>query len=412
MIFRLPGPSQGVPREAAGRARPDTFRLTRGPAPVYHSQGMKAMTMRIIEIVTLAAIMMPAAFAPAAGQKPEDPGAFFSELVSKDGPGIAVLVVKDGRKVFEFCRGAADMRTGRPISAATNFRLASVTKQFTAAAVMLLVRDGRLSYDDRLGRFFPGFPDYGKDITVRELLRHTSGLPDYEDLMAPAPAGRPMEEIQIKDAGVLELLMHAGAGKFEPGTKWAYSNSGYVLLGLIVEKVSGLPFPSFMRERIFAPLGMNRTVVYIKGLNEVPERAVGHTREDGRWRENDESPTSATLGEGRVYSSLHDLAEWDAALRGHKLFTAAEMAPALEPVVLPDGGSVEYEGAPHAYGFGWFLDPWEGRPRNWHSGDTAGFRTAIQRFTDDGVTAIVLSNRDDLDAPGLALRAAAPYLRK
>lgn len=336
----------------------------------------------------------------------EQVDAIFAGLTSAGEPGAAVLVRKDGRTVLERGYGVADFRTKQPIDGQTNFRLASVTKQFTAAAVMLLVRDGKLRYEDRLTDVFPDFPAYGRVVTIRHLLNHTSGLPDYEDLMPPADPSRPMEEIQIADAGVLDLLKKKAAGGFPAGTRWAYSNSGYVVLGLVVAEVSGRPFPEFLRDRIFLPLGMTDTLAYVRGGSEVRRRAYGHTKDAGGWRETDQSPTSATLGDGGVYSSLEDLAKWDDALRLHTLLSESEMRAALEPVSVPGGSPVGPDGAPAAYGFGWFVDPWKGRPRMWHYGETVGFRTAVQRFTQDGLTVVVLANRADFDAAGLALRAA------
>jgi CubicO group peptidase (beta-lactamase class C family) len=330
----------------------------------------------------------------------------FSGLAKDREPGAAVLVLKNGRPVFERGSGVTDLRTMRPIDPRTNFRLASVTKQFTAMAVMILVRDGKLNYDDRLTTLLPGFPAYGRDITVRHLLNHTSGLPDYENLMPPADLSLPAELVQIKDAGVLDLLERQNAGKFPPGTRWAYSNSGYVLLGLIVEKVADMPFAEFLRRRIFEPLKMDRTLAYKRGENEVPGRAFGHTWTAGAWRETDQSPTSATLGDGGVYSSLADLAKWDEGLRRHTLLSPVDMRPALTPVEVAAGGPEEPDGTPAAYGFGWFLNPWKGHARMWHYGETVGFRTAIQRFPKDGLTIVVLANRADLDAGALALKAA------
>lgn len=341
----------------------------------------------------------------------EDIDAIFAPLVKAGEPGAAVLIVRNGRVVFERGFGVRDLRTRRPIDPRTNFRLASFTKQFTAAAICLLVRDGRLRYDERLTSILPEFPAYGRDITLRMLLNHTSGLPDYEDLMAAPDPALPVEKVQISDAGVLELLERQTAGRFRPGSKWAYSNSGYVVLGMIAARVSGLSFPRFLEERIFKPLKMARTVAYVRGTNDIADRAFGHTLEPSGWRETDQSPTSATLGDGGIYSSLADLHKWDEALRRHTLFGEADMKPALEPVRVPEAPPVGPDGAPAAYGFGWFLDPWRGHARMWHYGETIGFRTAIQRFPDDGLTVIVLANRADLDAAPLALRAASCFLK-
>lgn len=326
-------------------------------------------------------------------------------------PGAAVLVLKDGRVIFERGHGVIDLRSLQKIDAHTNFRLASCTKQFTAMAIMLLVHEGKLHYEDRLTDVFPDFPEYGKSITIRNLLNHTSGLLDYEDLMAKPSAGTPAEKIpQIKDAGVLEILKLQKTTKFPPGTKWDYSNSGYAVLAMVVQQISGQPFGDFLHERIFAPLKMNATVAYEKGKNTISTRAYGHTHNSDAWREMDQSSTSAVLGDGGVYSSLDDLAKWDQALAGHTLLSETEMKRAITPVRVSDGSVQEPDGTPAAYGFGWFLNSYKGHPRMWHYGETVGFRTTIQRFVDDNLTIVVLCNRDDLVPANLALQIADLFL--
>ena len=345
-------------------------------------------------------------------------------LVRPDEPGLAVLVRKQGKTVFERGYGVRDLRSRERIDERTAFRLASLTKAFTATAIELLVRDGRLRYDDPLTSVLPAFPAYGRAITIRQLLNHTSGLPDYEELMEAAEKGRApiwTAERQIGDDEVLGLLRAEKKGRFAPGTSWACSNSGYVVLGLVAARVSGKPFAELLRERIFDPLRMKHTVVHEKGRSELSSRAFGHTRVEGEFREADQSPTSATLGDGGVYSSLEDLALWDEALAAHTLLSPSAMKPALTPARLADGSQPRWpEGAagggdlepgrPVSYGFGWFLDPWRGRPRQWHHGVTTGFRDVIERFGDDGVTVVILSNRDDLDVRALALQIADLYL--
>ena len=336
----------------------------------------------------------------------------FAGLKSDGGPGGAVLVIRNGSIIFERGYGVVDLRSRRKIDEHTNFRLASCTKQFTAMAVMLLARDGKLRYQDRLTDIFPDFPEYGKSITIRNLLNHTSGLLDYEDLMAKPAAGTPPENIpQIKDAGVLELLKEQKTTKFPPGTSWDYSNSGYAVLAMVVEKVSGQPFGEFLHDRIFAPLDMKQTVAYEKGKNTVARRAYGHTHDGPAWREMDQSPTSAVLGDGGIYSSLADLARWDRALAHYTLLSEAEMEPAIIPVKMTDGSVQEPDGTPAAYGFGWFLNPYKNRSRMWHYGETVGFRTTIQRLVEDKLTIIVLCNRDDVVPANLALKVADLFLR-
>jgi CubicO group peptidase (beta-lactamase class C family) len=349
----------------------------------------------------------------------------FAGEVHPGEPGLAVLVKKDGRVVFEMGYGLRKLGADEAITPDTDFRLASFTKQFTAMAIMLLVHDGKLQYDATLTELFPVFPAYGKNITVRNLLTHTGGLPDYEDLMdkeekAHGPRWTP--EHQIQDKEVLALLEKESKGKFPPGTSWAYSNSGYVVLGLVITKVSGTSYAEFLQQRIFAPLGMKETVVYQKGKNEIRNRAFGHSLENGKLVVTDQSSTSATLGDGGVYSSLEDLSKWDDALANHTLLSAQEMRPALTPVKLADGREPHWPvktdddnlapGQPVSYGFGWFLDPWRGHPRMWHGGSTLGFRTIIDRYTTDHLTIVILCNRTDLDPTKLALQIADLYFSK
>jgi CubicO group peptidase (beta-lactamase class C family) len=347
--------------------------------------------------------------------------AIFSPLANANSPGLAVLVRKDGRTVFERGYGARELRSFAKIDPRTNFRLASCSKQFTTMSIMLLVHDGKLRYDDKLTDVFPDFPAYGKAITIRNLLDHTSGLPDYEDLMAAAEKrkGAPIwaPARQIQDAEVLDLLKQEPAAKFAPGTQWSYSNSGYVVLGLVVAKISGQPFREFLRERIFTPLKMSQTVAYQRGQNEVTHRAFGHSKEANAWKETDQSPTSATLGDGGIYSSLTDLAKWDEALAQDTLLIEKEMQPALTPAQLTSGAQPKWpansdrpEGTPVSYGFGWFLDPYRNHARMWHYGDTIGFHTYIVRFPADHLTVIVLCNRTDLDPESLAAKVADLYL--
>lgn len=344
----------------------------------------------------------------------------FASLKSNTAPGAAVLVVRNGHAVFRGGYGVTDLRSLRPIDAKTNFRLASFTKQFTAACIMLLAGDGKLHYDDHLSDFFPEFPAYGKSITVRNLLNHTSGLDDYEDILMKQYPDTPPEKVpQILDAGVLKLLEQQSSGEFAPGTKWEYSNSGYAVLAMIVEKVSGKTFGQFLQERIFTPLKMKNTLAYEKGKNEVPHHAYGHSKigdkEKAAWQQTDQSPTSAVLGDGGIYSSLDDLAKWDRALRDHTLLSAAEMQPALTAVQPTDGPAKFPDGKPISYGFGWFLDPYQdhqkqAHKRMSHDGETIGFRTTIQRFPDDQLTIIVLANRTDINPEELALKVADLYL--
>lgn len=363
------------------------------------------------------AALLFAAVLPALAVAPAAIDAIFKPLISPRDPGAAVMVRQNGRTVFIRGYGVSDLHTLKRIGPATNFRLASVTKQFTATAVMMLVHLGKLHYTDTLTDFFPDFPGYGRNITIRELLTHTSGLPDYEDLMGPQWSA----EHQIDDEQVLDLLKRESKGKFAPGSSWAYSNSGYVVLGLIVAKASGESFANFLQDRIFDKLHMTSTVVYVKGKNQVHHRAYGYSRNQrGEFVPTDQSATSATLGDGGVYSNLLDLAKWDDALRKGTLLDPKEMSSAFTPVTLTDGSAPSWPieagddnlapGNPVSYGFGWFLDPYQGHARIWHSGTTSGFRTVIDCFRKDRLSIVILSNRTDLDPTSLALRTADIFL--
>jgi len=356
---------------------------------------------------------------PDAETKQRQIDAILSAVTQPDAPGLAAVVKKDGVVVFEQGYGVRQLGAQDKIDPETNFRLASVTKQFTAMAIMLLVKDGKVRYNQRLTELFPEFPAYGKNITVLNLLSHTSGLPDYEDLMEQEEkrsGPRWSAQHQIQDDEVLALLEKQAAGKFAPGTSWAYSNSGYVMLGLTVARASGMPYRVFLQKRIFDPVGMEHSVVFQKGNNEVSQRAYGNSKENGKVVETDQSATSATLGDGGVYSNLRDLAKWDEALQNHILLSEKEMAPALLPLKLADGSEPHWPkeldgdnlapGKPVSYGFGWFLDPYNGHSRMWHAGSTLGFRTVIQRFTADRVTIVILCNRTDLDPKALAEKIA------
>jgi CubicO group peptidase (beta-lactamase class C family) len=183
-----------------------------------------------------------------------------------------------------------------------------------------------------------------------------------------------------------------------------------VVLAQVVEKTSGEPFGQFLRDRIFAPLGMTNTVAYEKGKNEVPHRAYGYSKVSDRWQETDQSPTSATLGDGGVYTSLQDMVLWIGALDNHTLLTEQEMLAATTPAEVNGEVVRDKDGHPMPYGFGWFLAPYHGHARMFHYGETVGFRNNIQRFPADKLTILILCNRADLEPKFMALKVADLYL--
>jgi CubicO group peptidase (beta-lactamase class C family) len=307
-------------------------------------------------------------------------------------PGACVGVLEGGAPILRRAYGFADVEGRTEATTQTNYRLASITKQFTAAAILLLAEDGRLSIDDPVRGWLPTLVHAAHDMSIRHLLTHTSGLIDFEDLI---PEGT---TLQLHDADVLRLLETESRGYFAPGTGYRYSNSGYSLLALIVANASGLDFAAFLRERIFMPLGMRSTVAFEAGISSVAHRAFGYTVARQSWTRADQDLTSATLGDGGVYSSIDDLAKWDAALHGDRLLQPASLRCAFEAATQTDDPAVQY-------GFGWRISG----DTVWHSGETTGFRNAIVRHLERRLTVIVLTNRDHPEPYPTALAIANIY---
>ncbi len=304
----------------------------------------------------------------------------FTPYTAPGMPGASVVVIRDGQVVVNRSYGLADIEAAAPASDASSYRLASLSKQFTAAATMLLAREGRLGYDSRVVDLLPGFPAYARSITVRHLLTHTSGLWDYEDFV-PAT-----QTVQVKDRDVLALLQRTDSTYFPVGSAYRYSNSGYAVLALIVETMSGQPYATFLRQRIFTPLGMNATVAYEAGVSTVEKRAFGYSVRSTGVVRTDQSSTSAVLGDGGVYSSIRDLITWDRALDDGRLLTREELGLAWTPARLADGTTTRY-------GFGWFTEREGGALRLSHHGETSGFTNFILKYPERRLTVIVLTNR-------------------
>jgi CubicO group peptidase (beta-lactamase class C family) len=317
--------------------------------------------------------------------------ALFAAYQGEGMPGAAVLVVSDGAPILIRTYGLADVDQKIPIRPETNFRLASLTKQFTATCILMLVERGQLSLDATLPEVFEGFPEYGRAIRVRNLLNHTSGLIDYESLIPDDFDG------QVSDRDALQSMYEVDHTYFEPGTEYRYSNTGYAMLAVLIENITGTPFADFLKQNIFAPLGMDDTVAYQKGVSTVSNRAFGYTVEDGVVTFSDQSPTSAVLGDGGIYTSVLDYLKWDRAL-----YTEALLPRALLDQMWTAGLG--------EYGFGWRVDSVDGHRRLHHDGSTSGFRNYVIRYPDDRMTVLVLTNRRGPDVKPLAEQVAAIYL--
>ena len=325
-----------------------------------------------------------------------DPESRINELMSAyQGavPGAGLVVLRDGVSIVRRSYGLSDVEQGIAAVTATSYRLASMTKQFTAAAILLLAEDGRLSIDDPIRRWLPTLPEAADGMVIRHLLTHRSGILDYEELI---PQGT---STQVRDAGALALLETQNRSYFAAGTSYRYSNSGYVLLSLIVSRASGMDFASFLRERIFLPLGMVGTIAFVAGVSELTHRAFGYSLEGNSWVRTDQSLTSATLGDGGIYSSIDDLAKWDAALGDERLLRAASLRQAFGAATPTDDPAVQY-------GFGWRVTG----DTLWHTGETIGFQNVILRYAAHSLTVILLTNRNDPAPYPKALAIAGLFL--
>jgi len=339
----------------------------------------------LLPLLALAALSGAAAPAPVPGDRAAAVDALMADYAGHV-PGASVLVLHDGKPVLRRSYGLADLEAATAATPQTNYRLASVTKQFTAAAILLLAEDGRLSLDDPIRRWLPSLPPAADAITLRQLLSHTSGLFDYEDHVPAGFVG------QLHDADVLSILEGQDRTYFVPGSDYRYSNSGYALLALVVGRASGRDFATFLHDRIFQPLGMDHTVAHQDGVDTVAQRAWGYSHDDGAWTRTDQSQTSAVLGDGGIYSSIDDLARWDAALYDARLLQPQSLAQMFSPA------TPTHEPDVPNYGFGWRLNG----DSTWHSGESIGFRNVIVRWPAEHLTVIVLTNRNDPEPYPLA----------
>ncbi len=298
-----------------------------------------------------------------------------------DLPGASVMIIQNGKIAFEKGYGLANVEKDIKVTPETDFRLASVTKEFTSMCILKLIKAGKLTLDTKLTDIFPDFPKYGNKITIKNLLQHTSGLVAYEDLIPDSAT------VQVKDKDVLNMMMNIDSTYFEPGSQHRYSNTGYAVLAMIIQNVSGVPFREYLKNNIFEPLGMNHTLAYEKGINEVPNRAYGYTITDTGIVFTDQSLTSAVLGDGGIYSNTRDLFKWDQALYSNKLIDQKYIQMAFERGKTNDGKTFDY-------GFGWRREIYKGMEIVYHTGSSIGFRNIIYRIPGKNFSVIILTNRD------------------
>lgn len=304
----------------------------------------------------------------------------FSTTFKADEPGAAIIVVKDGKTVLRKGYGLADTEKKVPIQPGDVFRLGSITKQFTAVAILMLEEEGKLSVQDEITKFLPDYPTQGKKITVEHLLTHTSGIKSYTGM----PGFRNIVNKDMKPLEVVDFFKNEPM-EFSPGERYAYNNSGYFLLGVIIEKVSGMSYADFVAKRIFEPLGMAHTAFEGFERNGV-KRIAGYQR--GRAGYEPARPMSMTqpYAAGSLVSTVDDMARWDAAITAGKLLKPANWKRAFTPYVLNNG-------KPTDYGYGWQVRKFQGEEMIEHGGAINGFHTQGMRLPASRIYVAVLTNR-------------------
>lgn len=307
----------------------------------------------------------------------------FEEAVSKDAPGAAVLVASDGQVLFERGFGLANKEDGIPITPDTQFRIGSITKQFTAAAILKLISEGKISLEDRLSRFFPDFPRAG-EVTIHHLLTHTSGIHSYTDRVDFIT--RVTEEVEPES--LIELIKEMPYD-FDPGESWRYNNSGYYLLGLIVEKASGKSYEDYLRESFFEPIGMTSTGLYRKGL-ELQNEAFGYDCSSENARRAFDWNMSWAGAAGALYSTVRDLHRWNEALYTGSVLDPALFEAMLTPVKLNSGETAPAMGG--GYGYGLAINKYRGLEEISHGGGLHGFQGNLVRYPEHNLTVAILTN--------------------
>jgi CubicO group peptidase (beta-lactamase class C family) len=360
-------------------------------------------------LLALAAAMQPA---PAALCRPATTAidAAAQRTLAQGAPGLVVAVARDGRTVFARGYGQADLEHRAPVTTDTVFRLASITKQFTAAAVLRLVERGRLGLDDPLAEHLPGFPG-GDRITLRHLLHQTSGVPDYSEDPAGSAGKAAAMTPEAKLAWISRL---AATPAFEPGAKWAYSNSNYVLLGLVVERAAGRPLAQVFADELFRPAGLTRTAFDEPG-DLVPNRARGYRKtEAGGFVNADAIHWTMPGAAGGLRSTAGDLVRWSDALFGGRVLRPESLALMTGPGRLADGRTTRW-GMPDAWRIGmdadyalgvFFVTATPRGPRVWHGGDIDGFSTWLGHYPERRVTIALLQNSESADLPREAVERA------
>ncbi|HXZ31463.1 MAG TPA: serine hydrolase domain-containing protein [Terriglobales bacterium] len=321
-----------------------------------------------------------------------------SEMLRQHVPGLSLLVSRAGNIVRAQGYGLSNVELQVPVKPETVFQSGSVGKQFTATAVMMLVEEGKIGLDDPVTKYLKGGPTTWNQVTIRELLSHTAGLTDY-----PKDFDFRRDYTEAQLLKIVEGIPLA----FTPGTKWSYSNLGYLTLGIVIHQVTGRFYGEFLREQIFQPLGMSTTRI-ISEADIVPNRASGYRLVKGELKNQDwVSPTLNTTADGALYFSVLDLAKWDAALYTEKLLKQSSLDQMWTVTKLKNG-----EPNSGHYGFGWAVLTKDGHRVLDQGGAWQGFKSHISRYVDDKLTVVVLANLEQADPAVITDHVARLYLNK
>jgi CubicO group peptidase (beta-lactamase class C family) len=311
-----------------------------------------------------------------------------------EAPGAAVLVVQNGTAILRKGYGMADLEFGVPMDPANVFPICSITKQFTAVAILQLIEAGKLKLTDDLSRFVPDYPTGGAEITLNQLLSHTSGIPSCDAM----PEWRKTLGAGLTPDQVLALTRNQPLD-FAPGSDWKYSNTGYALLGKVIEAVSGQSYPDYVRSRLFSPAGMSHSY-YGDGHRLIPLRVRGYSREGKTWIDAPDFNLAQTYSSGALLSTVDDLWAWDQALQAGRLASPSVLASAYVAGHLPDGRSTHY-------GFGWEVNQLSGHVIIEHAGGVPGFAAYEARVPEAGIYVAILTNTND---PTVELRTLVSRL--
>jgi CubicO group peptidase (beta-lactamase class C family) len=318
-------------------------------------------------------------------------------MVSGQLPGLQIGVARGGKVILARGYGLADIENGVPATSRTVYRIGSVTKQFTAAAIMQLVDEGRISLDDEITRFLPDFPTQGHRVTVHHLLTHTSGIKSYTSL----PAWQKGMSLDMSHDELVGIFKNEPFD-FAPGEQWRYNNSGYYLLGMIVEKASGQAFDDYLDEHIFRPNGMSGSS-YCHERTIIPNRAEGYEHQDGKLVNDGAISMNTPGGAGALCSTVTDLIRWTQALSAGRVVSPASYRKMITPASFGDGGTAigrpGSAGGETGYGYGLMISKLDGHRRIAHGGGINGFRTTLAHYPDDELVVTVLINADGNPGP-------------